>query len=135
VKAQDETTLTVEAGGGTCPWCSERLYLADVLRTHEEYNVEGSNFTPMGRVMTATERLMSLCYLAFFADTTPEVLQHTIFITDGPLALFGPLAPLKRRFQEHLSDLSDWCAHQDLVAPLGLRRRARSSSTPNLSRI
>jgi hypothetical protein len=68
--------------------------------------------------MTAAERLMSLCYLNFFADTAPEVLRHTIFITDGPLALFGPLAPLKRRFQEHLSDLSSWCAQRDLVAPL-----------------
>ncbi|WP_157430964.1 hypothetical protein [Actinomadura macra] len=118
LKASDETTLTVTATGGTCPSCNGQLYLADVLRTHEEYNVEGSNFTPMGRVMTAAERLMSLCYLNFFADTAPEVLRHTIFITDGPLALFGPLAPLKRRFQEHLGNLSSWCAQRDIVAPL-----------------
>lgn len=118
LKATDATTLAVAATGGTCPSCNKQLYLADVLRTHEEYNVEGSNFTPMGRVMTAAERLMSLCYLNFFADTAPDVLRHTIFITDGPLALFGPLAPLKRRFQEHLSDLSSWCAQRNLVAPL-----------------
>lgn len=118
LKAADESTLVVTATGGTCPSCNEQLYLADVLRTHEEYNVEGSNFTPMGRVMTAAERLMSLCYLNFFADTAPHVLRHTIFMTDGPLALFGPLAPLKRRFQEHLSDLSGWCSQRGLVAPL-----------------
>lgn len=118
LKAANESTLVVTATGGTCPSCNEQLYLADVLRTHEEYNVEGSNFTPMGRVMTAAERLMSLCYLNFFADTAPHVLRHTIFMTDGPLALFGPLAPLKRRFQEHLSDLSGWCSQRDLVAPL-----------------
>lgn len=118
LKATDEIGLAAVAGGSACPACDEPLYLADVLRTHEEYNVEGSNFTPMGRVMTAAERLMSLCYLNFFADTAPEVLRHTIFITDGPLALFGPLAPLKRRFQEHLSDLSAWCQQRDLVAPL-----------------
>jgi hypothetical protein len=118
LKAADETTLAVDSTGGVCPSCAEHLYLADVLRTHEEYNVEGSNFTPLGRVMTAAERLMSICYLNFFADTAPEVLRHTMFITDGPLALFGPLAPLKRRFQEHLSDLGGWCANRDLVAPL-----------------
>ncbi|MFF5108271.1 hypothetical protein [Streptosporangium sp. NPDC000509] len=118
LKATSIATLAVTATGGTCPSCNAQLYLADVLRTHEEYNVEGSNFTPMGRVMTAAERLMSLCYLNFFADTAPDVLRHTIFITDGPLALFGPLAPLKRRFQEHLSDLSNWCAQHSLVAPL-----------------
>ncbi|MET8386500.1 hypothetical protein ABZV14_26205 [Streptosporangium canum] len=118
LKATDIATLAVTTTGSTCPSCNAQLYLADVLRTHEEYNVEGSNFTPMGRVMTAAERLMSLCYLNFFADTAPDVLRHTIFITDGPLALFGPLAPLKRRFQEHLSDLSSWCAQRGLVAPL-----------------
>ncbi|MEV0621730.1 hypothetical protein AB0I81_50975 [Nonomuraea sp. NPDC050404] len=118
LKAPDETTLLVGLRGGICPSCSSHLYLADVLRTHEEYNVEGSNFTPLGRVMTAAERLMSLCYLNFFADQAPEALRHTVFITDGPLALFGPMAPLKRRFQAHLSDLSSWCAQHDLVAPL-----------------
>jgi hypothetical protein len=118
IKATDDSTLTVGASGGSCPSCIEPLYLADALRTHEEYNVEGSNFTPLGRVMTAAERLMTLCYLNFFADTAPEVLRHTMFITDGPLALFGPLAPLKRRFQEHLGDLTAWCNDRGLVAPL-----------------
>ncbi len=110
--------LVVAASGGTCPSCAASLYLADVLRTHEEYNVEGSNFTPLGRVMTAAERLMGLCYLDFFADTAPEVLQHTIFVTDGPLALFGTLAPLKRRFTSYLADLATWCQQRGLVGPL-----------------
>ena len=118
IKPQGSLTLTVGAQGGQCPSCNGHLYLADVLRTHEEYNVEGSNFTPMGRVMTAAERLMSLCYLNYFADIAPEVLRHTVFLTDGPLALFGPQAPLKRRFQEHLGDLANWCNQRGIVAPL-----------------
>ncbi|MCX5422605.1 hypothetical protein [Streptomyces sp. NBC_00078] len=117
-KATSSFTLTVNKEGGSCRSCNTRLYLADVLRTHEEYNAEGSNFTPLGRVMTAAERLMSVCYLNFFADTAPEVLRHTLFITDGPLAMFGPLAPLKRRFEEHLGDLGAWCAKRNLIAPL-----------------
>lgn len=116
--APNGAQLTVAAQGGRCPSCGGALYLADALRTHEEYNVEGSNFTPLGRVMSAAERLMTLCYLNFFADSAPEVLRHTIFVTDGPLALHGPLAPLKRRFVEHLGDLANWCENQDLVAPL-----------------
>ncbi|WP_306358300.1 MULTISPECIES: hypothetical protein [unclassified Nocardia] len=118
LKATDASTLTVTRTGGSCPSCKKPLFLADVLRTYEEYKVEGSNFEPLGRVMTAAERLMSLCYLNFFADSAPDVLRHTIFITDGPLALHGPLAPLKRRFQEHLSDLSSWCTQRELAAPL-----------------
>jgi len=118
VKADQGAAITVGADGGECPACRAPLYLSDVLRTHEEYSIEGSNFTPMGRVMTATERLMSVCYLNFFAANAPEVLRHTLFITDGPLALFGPLAPLKRRFVEHLSDLAAWCVEQGLPGPL-----------------
>ncbi|MFF7890674.1 hypothetical protein ACFZDI_01840 [Streptomyces sp. NPDC007907] len=116
--APNGAQLTVAASGGSCPSCGGTLYLSDALRTHEEYNVEGSNFTPMGRVMSVAERLMTLCYLNFFADSAPEVLRHTLFVTDGPLALHGPLAPLKRRFVEHLGDLASWCKGQNLVAPL-----------------
>ncbi|WP_405160814.1 hypothetical protein OG203_31140 [Nocardia sp. NBC_01499] len=118
LKAANASSLIVTCTGGSCPSCKKPLFLADALRTHEEYKVEGSNFEPLGRVMTAAERLMSLCYLNFFADLAPDVLRHTIFITDGPLALHGPLAPLKRRFQEHLGDLSGWCVQQGLAAPL-----------------
>ncbi|MEU6405537.1 hypothetical protein [Streptomyces sp. NPDC046985] len=117
-KAGSSLALSAGKQGGSCPACNAHLYLSDVLRTHEEYNVEGSNFTPLGRVMNVAERLMSVCYLNFFADTAPEVLRHTLFITDGPLALFGPLAPLKRRFEEHLGNLSDWCTDQGLIPPL-----------------
>ena len=117
-KAASDGAIAVGRSGGHCPYCASTLYLGDVLRTHEEYNVEGSNFTPMGRAMTSAERLMKICYLNFFADNAPDVLRHTLFITDGPLALFGPLAPLKRRFQEHLADLTEWCGGRGLVAPL-----------------
>ncbi|MEW2278159.1 hypothetical protein AB0936_11025 [Streptomyces cyaneofuscatus] len=116
--AKDGVKLTVTASGGNCPACGGILYLADTLRTHEEYNVEGSNFTPLGRVMSVAERLMTLCYLNFFADSAPEVLRHTLFVTDGPLALHGPLAPLKRRFVEHLGDLASWCTARGITAPL-----------------
>lgn len=112
--------LTVGPSGSYCPMCGGVLYLADVLRTHEEYNVEGSNFTPLGRVMTAAERLMTLCYVEFFADRAPEVLRHTIFITDGPLALYGPQAPLSRRFQEHYSGMASWAATKSIVAPIAV---------------
>lgn len=112
--------LTVGIPGGKCRQCNGRLYLADVLRTHEEYNVEGSNFTPLGRVMTAAERLMTLCYMDYFARQAPDVLRHTVFVTDGPLALFGPLAPLSRRFQEYHSAMADWASGKSIVAPVAV---------------
>ena len=113
-----ETPLAVGKIPGACTQCGGQLFLGDVLRTHDEYNVEGSNLTPMSRVMTVAERLMTTCYLEYFADTAPEVLTHTLFITDGPLALFGPLAPLKRRLQEYLGGLNAWAAERGIVGPL-----------------
>jgi hypothetical protein len=113
-----QAPLTVGLAGGSCPYCGNSLYLADVLRTHEEYNVEGSNFTPIGRVMTAAERLMTLCYMQYFTEQAPDVLRHTIFITDGPLALFGPQAPLSRRFQAYHSQLATRAAARGVVAPV-----------------
>lgn len=95
--------LIVTASGGTCPECRNALYLIDVLRTHEEYNIEGSNFSPLTRVMNITERLMTLCYLEHFARTSPDALRHTLFITDGPLALHGTVAPIHTQFQRYLA--------------------------------
>lgn len=115
----EESALVVTKDLGKCPQCDEVIFLADVLRTHEEYNPEASNFTPLGRVMIASERLMTVCYLNYFADAEAhEVLRRTLFVTDGPLQVSGPIAPLKRRFEAHLSDLTLWCEEQGLVAPL-----------------
>lgn len=117
-EAGNESDLTVGKDGGTCPNKGCRLYLTDVLRSYEEYDAEGSNFSPLGRVMTAAERLMTICYVNFFANQAPEVLRHTLFVTDGPLALYGTIAPLKRRFQTHLADLTRWSTRAGMTAPL-----------------
>jgi hypothetical protein len=117
-KASDPSSISVGISETKCSFCNGPLFLSDVLRTYEEYKDEGSNFTALGRVMTASERLMTLCYIDFFANSAPEVLRHTLFITDGPLALMGPLAPLKRRVQSYLSDVAQKCESLGFPGPL-----------------
>lgn len=111
----------VTEAGGICPCCNGKLYLADVLRTHEEYMPEGSNQTALTRVMLVAERLMTLSYLEYFYTNVvrPEdILRQTIFITDGPLALFGTVAPLKRRLSAYHEAMFEWAASKGIVAPL-----------------
>lgn len=111
----------VTGSGGRCPACSAPLFLADVLRTHGEYVADGSNLTAISRVMLVSERLMTLSYLEHFysnATEAQEVLRRTIFITDGPLALFGGVAPLKRRMQAYNEAMFRWAEEKGTTAPL-----------------
>lgn len=104
--------IDVPKAGTTCPACGANVYLGDVLRTDEEYVPEGSNRSALTRMMVTAERLTSLGYMQLLFEDTHnyEVLARTLFITDGPLGLFGTVAPLKRRFQDYLGELARQCA-------------------------
>ncbi len=107
----------VSKNGGRCPACGATLYLSDVLRSYEEYTPEGSNISPLSRVMLMAEKLMTFGYLGHLAATgdAASLLRSVLFITDGPLALHGVVAPLKRRLHEYLQAL--YFTHND-AAPL-----------------
>lgn len=122
--------IRVTKEGSECPFCKSEVYLSDVLRTHEEYAPEGSNQTALTRVMLIAERLMTLSYLDHIYTQTPrpeEVFKQTIFITDGPLALFGVVAPLKRRLYSYNEALFRWADSRGVVAPLlvGIEKTGR----------
>ncbi|WP_203743877.1 hypothetical protein [Actinoplanes cyaneus] len=124
------TEPRVTRDGGSCPKCKADLYLGDVLRTHDEYVEEGSNQTSMTRAMVMAERLMTLGYMDSFVseyDDAEEILRRTIFITDGPLALFGAVAPLKRRLTEYNAALYEWGVQKGLTLPLlvGIEKSGR----------
>lgn len=122
--------IEVPRVGTACPACSSTVYLADVLRTHEEYQPEGSNQTALTRVMNIAERLTTLGYMQLFYNeqNTTAILEQTLFVTDGPLALFGVVAPMKRRFQDYLAALDRYCAdegHPDLPFVVGVEKSGR----------
>lgn len=104
--------IDVPKTGTACPVCRSHVYLSDVLRTHEEYMPEGSNQSPLTRMMLVAERLTSLGYMQVLFDEEQhglDALTRTIFITDGPLGLHGVVAPLKRRFQDYLAEYASYC--------------------------
>ncbi|KLN34186.1 hypothetical protein FB00_13490 [Cellulosimicrobium funkei] len=100
--------ITVPKAGTICPACSAPVFLGDALRTHEEYLPEGSNQSALTRVMLVAERLTSLGYMQVLHRDPhgADAMRRTLFITDGPLALHGVVAPLKRRFQDYLGAMT-----------------------------
>lgn len=113
--------IDVPKAGTTCPECGAMVYLGDVLRTEEEYMPEGSNRSALTRLMLVAERLTSLGYMQLLFEDVHnyEVLERTLFITDGPLGLHGTVAPLKRRFQDYLGEFAKHCnANNRPAAPL-----------------
>jgi hypothetical protein len=92
----DISTVPVGLVGADCPHCAERLMVGDALRAHETFTEHGSNLEACSRVMSVAERLSSLALLIHLRKRRPSALGEMAFITDGPLALFGEVAPIKR---------------------------------------
>jgi hypothetical protein len=108
----------VGASGGTCPACGEGLLATDALRVHEKFNVNGSNMEACGRVMSVAERLILLTLLGHLQLRRPSALGQTAFITDGPLALFGEVAPIKRPLLRRLQRVASEQAAKGFGLPV-----------------
>lgn len=89
-------TVPIGLAGATCPHCGEHLMVGDALRAHETFTEHGSNQEACSRVLSVAERLCSLAVLVHLRERRPSTLGEIAFITDGPLALFGEVAPIKR---------------------------------------
>ncbi|SDY72995.1 hypothetical protein SAMN05660209_03598 [Geodermatophilus africanus] len=114
----DDEGQQVTAEPQNCTNCQAPIYATDLLRTHEEYSEEGSNIEILTRTMNLAERLLTITYMDGFARTTPAVLGQLMFITDGPLAFFGPTAPLKRRMVNYWGSLCEALAKGGFAPPL-----------------
>ena len=129
------TDVPVVTDDAKCPACGIRLYVTDVLRTHDEFAESGSNMIPFTRVMNAAERLLSLGYMDWLYTHYPAALATTLFIQDGPLAFHGTTAPLKRRWLSYWAALAARLSEKGQLPPLlvGVRRAAPSLSMPRPS--
>jgi hypothetical protein len=98
--------VMVGATGSACPHCGEALMATDALRVYEAFNEHGSNQEACSRVLSVAERLISLTLLGHLQERRPSALGQMAFITDGPLALFGEVAPIKRPLLRRLQRLA-----------------------------
>jgi hypothetical protein len=68
--------------------------------------------------MSIAERLISLALLDQLADRRPSALQQMTFVTDGPLALFGEVAPIKRPLLRRMQRLAEQLRAEGLGLPI-----------------
>ncbi|BBJ42514.1 hypothetical protein SSPO_052320 [Streptomyces antimycoticus] len=119
----------VTASGGVCavPDCMEKLYPTDVLRGYEEFTDDGENALTLTRAMNMAERLLLISYIDGFYRMEPRMLSQGIFITDGPLAVYGPAAPMKSKFLDYWSQLCVAMDQRDIAPPLlvGIEKTGR----------
>jgi hypothetical protein len=89
--------LTIPLAGAVCPECGTTLFFTDITSTHDEVVDHGSNLTALGRLMNVLELLTFLWQIRIFSLVgNGRVLPRCAFLLDGPLAMFGTPADLKR---------------------------------------
>lgn len=92
------TDVAIGRDGGACSSCDEHLYPVDMMRIHEEVVEEGTNETALGRLMSVVELLVLVGLTSLlWEQSRGELLGSTLFIVDGPLAMYGPPAKLRAR--------------------------------------
>jgi hypothetical protein len=102
-----ERGVPVGAGGTNCPGCSRRLFPTDTLRIYEEVTEEGSNQVALGRLMQVIELLVMVGLATLlWAQSRNDLLRSTLFIIDGPLAVYGPPAKLRGRAVTYFQEMA-----------------------------
>ena len=88
--------VPVTEAGVECDACGVWLFPTDVLRIHEEVGEEGSNQSALGRLMSVVELLVLVGLTTLLWEQSRyDLLPSTLFIVDGPLAMYGPPAKLR----------------------------------------
>lgn len=87
-----------------CPCMEHRpLYSTDALRLHESYTRQGMTMTVWNETMRVLEHLWLLHHIrTMVAQKRWEQLATTVWMMDGPLALFGSAGWLSRAIRTEL---------------------------------
>ncbi|MEM8535473.1 MAG: NurA domain-containing protein [Chloroflexota bacterium] len=80
----------------SCPHCGHVIYLTDVFRLHEAIDDELGAGGIAGYVTTLLEQLVIVHLIRLILKTKPSLLNHFLFIKDGPLAFFGQTANMHK---------------------------------------
>ncbi len=84
----------------------EQLFETDILRLHEYFDDGHSAGEALNRLMSTIEILVLLNVLRFFVNKAPTYLASSVFVLDGPLAIFGTPASLLGSIRKELKSLN-----------------------------
>jgi hypothetical protein len=92
-----------------CNYCGGQIYLTDVFRLHEAVDDElGAGGIP-GYVTTTIEQIILVHLIRLILKIKPTLLNHVLFIKDGPLAFFGQTANMHKPMRELIKYLFKDC--------------------------
>lgn len=99
--------VAVGAAGADCPLCGGRLLPTDMLRIFEEVVDDGTNQEPLGRLTQVVELLVVVGLATLLWEQSRDaLLRSTLFVMDGPMAMYGPPAKLRARALEYFQQMS-----------------------------
>ncbi len=105
----DTQDIPVSIGGSVCTNadCGVDLYATDALRIYESAVEDGDNVTALGRLRSVIE-LLVLTGLAtlLWQQSRTDHLAHTLFIMDGPLAMYGEPAKLRGWAEDYFQEMN-----------------------------
>ncbi|WP_213011384.1 hypothetical protein [Paractinoplanes toevensis] len=105
-RACSNRALTVGPAAMDCPGCGTEIFPTDVLRIHEEVLEESSNESPLSRLMQVVELLVLVGLTTLLWEQSREdLLRQTLFIMDGPMAVYGPPAKLRAKALEYFQSM------------------------------
>jgi hypothetical protein len=120
------THLAIPISGSRCSECGTRLFFTDSTNTHDEVKEFESNQTALGRLMSVLELLTFLWQIRIFSTVDPgRVFPRCAFLLDGPLAMFGRPAGLKRyalRFLQAIHTLEVQTGRVGLPVVIGIEK-------------
>jgi hypothetical protein len=91
----------------SCPNCSGTIFLTDVFRLHEAVDNELGAGGILGYLTNLLEHIVLIHVIRLILKTQPSMLNHTMFVKDGPLAFFGQTANMHKPMRTLANYLSD----------------------------
>jgi hypothetical protein len=123
--------IPVPCEGTVCPGCGTELFATDTLRIHEEVMEEGTNESALGRLMSVVELLVLVGLTTLlWQQSRHEFLKTTLFIVDGPLAMYGPPAKLRSWALDYFQAMAGKSGHTSKGTTRGCPRSAAAARTP-----
>ena len=105
--------VTPQSEPANCEACGETVYPSDSLRCHERFEDYGSSEQAFTMVRIVVEHLSMVNLIRWFERHDRfDVLDGLGFIMDGPLAIFGMAAWLKKHIQDELARLHRLSLHE-----------------------
>lgn len=83
-----------------CPRCLSELYITDFFRLHEVIDDEIGAGGILGYLTNLIEQFVIIHTIRIILRLKPEMLNHTLFLKDGPLAFFGQTANMHAPMRE-----------------------------------